>query len=103
MSKWVEIGTPIEIEPNACKLVEIDNLSIAVFNIDGDFCAIRDNCPHQHMPIADGEVDNGTITCPYHGARFDLRTGDFLSPPASLNLTTFPTRVNNGKIEIDLE
>lgn len=102
MSKWVSIGTPIEIANNECKIVEISYKNIAVFNLDGTFCAIEDNCPHQHMPIADGLVENGTITCPFHGAKFDLRTGQLLAPPACENLTTYPTRVVDGEVQIEI-
>jgi 3-phenylpropionate/trans-cinnamate dioxygenase ferredoxin subunit len=103
MIKWVEIGAPNEIYNQECKIVEINNTPIAVFNLDGDFYAIEDNCPHQHLPLADGLVENGCITCPYHGAKFDLRSGDFLCAPACDNLTTFPTRVIDGKIFVGLE
>lgn len=103
MSKWVEICTPNEIAHDEYKFVTIDNTPIAVFNVDGQFCAIQDNCPHQHMPIADGFVENGTITCPYHHAKFDLRTGEVLAPPACENLTTYPTRLQAGKIEIEID
>lgn len=103
MSKWVDIGTPIEIANDECKIVEIDHTPIAVFNLNGDFCAIQDNCPHQHLPLADGVVENGTITCPYHGAKFDLKTGAVLSPPACENLTTYATRVIDDKIQIQVD
>jgi len=103
MTKWVTIGTPIEIANEECKILEIDHTPIAIFNLDGEFCAIQDNCPHQHLPIADGVIDDGTITCPYHNAKFDLKTGAVLAPPACENLTTYPTRIVNGEIQVQLD
>lgn len=102
MPKWVDVGIPTEIANQECKIIEIDNIPIAIFNLNGDFCAIQDNCPHQHLPLADGLVEDCTITCPYHGAKFNLKTGELLSPPACDNLTTYPTRVVDGKIQIEV-
>lgn len=102
MPKWVDVGIPTEIANQECKIIEIDNIPIAIFNLNGDFCAIQDNCPHQHLPLADGLVEDCTITCPYHGAKFNLKTGELLSPPACDNLTTYRTRVVDGKIQIEV-
>lgn len=102
MPKWIDIGIPTEIANQECKIIEIDNIPIAIFNLDGDFYAIQDNCPHQHLPLADGLVEDCNITCPYHGAKFNLKTGELLAPPACDNLTTYPTRVVDGKIQIEV-
>ncbi len=102
MSKWHSVAKIEEISNQSCKLIDIDDTPIAVFNLDGEFCAIKDDCPHQHLPIADGLIENCNITCPYHGARFNLKTGQLLAPPACENLTTYPTRVVDGIIEIQL-
>lgn len=102
MPRWVDVGYPEEIADQGCKLVEIDHKPIAIFNLSGEYYAIEDNCPHQHLPIADGLVENCTITCPYHGAKFNLKTGALLAPPACDNLTTFATRVQDGKIQVEV-
>lgn len=102
MARWVDVGFPEEIADQGCKLIEIDRIPIAIFNLAGSFYAIEDNCPHQHLPLADGLVENDTITCPYHGAKFDIITGDVLAPPACDNLKIFPTRVVDGKIQIEV-
>ena len=100
MSKWVDVAYPHEIDDQECKLIEIDNAPIAIFNLSGLFFAIADQCTHQNLPLADGLVVNDTITCPYHGAAFNIKTGAVLSPPACKALTTYQTRVNDGKIQI---
>lgn len=102
MPQWITVAKPEEIENQSCKLIEIGNVPIAVFNLDGQFFAVKDDCPHQHMPIADGLVENDTITCPYHSAKFNLKTGALLAPPACDNLTIFPTRVVDGQIQIEV-
>lgn len=102
MARWVDVGQPKEIADQGCKIIEIDRKPIAIFNLSGEFFAIEDNCPHQHLPLADGLVENDTITCPYHSAKFNIKTGELLAPPACDNLTTFPTRVIDGKIQIQI-
>jgi 3-phenylpropionate/trans-cinnamate dioxygenase ferredoxin subunit len=102
MTKWLDVGMTNEIADQGCKLIEIDQIPIAIFNLSGEFYAIKDDCPHQHLPLADGLVENCTITCPYHGACFNIKTGELLSPPACENLTTYKTRVVDDTIQIDL-
>ena len=102
MAKWVDVGFPEEIEDQGCKIIEINSIPIAIFNLSGMFYAIEDNCPHQHLPLADGLVENNTITCPYHGAMFNIITGDVLAPPACDNLHIFATRVQDGKVQIEI-
>lgn len=102
MAKWLDVGLPKEIANLECKIIEINNVPIAIFNLNGMFYAIEDNCPHQHLPLADGLVENDNITCPYHGAKFCITTGQVLSPPACENLHTYPTRVVDGKIQIEV-
>ncbi|HSX19927.1 MAG TPA: non-heme iron oxygenase ferredoxin subunit [Gammaproteobacteria bacterium] len=102
MTQWVTVAKPSEIENQGCKLIEISNVAIAIFNLDGQFFAIKDDCPHQHMPLADGLVEGDTITCPYHTAKFNIKTGQLLAPPACDNLTIFPCRVVDGQIQIEV-
>ncbi len=104
MSRWVDVGYTVEIAPDTCKIVLVDNVPLAIFNLNGEFYTIEDNCPHQHLPVADGIVEGNDITCPYHGARFCIKTGEVLSPPACENLRTFATRVSeDGIIQVRME
>lgn len=102
MSRWVDVGYINEIAPQECKLIEIERKAIAIFNLSDGFYAIEDNCPHQHLPLADGLVEGDVITCPYHNAKFNLKSGAVLAPPACENLTIFSTRVVEDKIQIEI-
>lgn len=83
MSELVKIATVDEVPVNDKKLVEIDGVRIALFNLDGAFYAIEDVCTHDGGPLVEGEIVNGhEVRCPRHGARFDIRTGAALSLPA---------------------
>lgn len=82
--------------------VEVDDTPIVVFNIAGQYFAIADECSHEELPLGEGEVDEAElcITCPYHGAKFDLRTGRALSLPAVEDIPAYPVRVRDGMIEV---
>jgi 3-phenylpropionate/trans-cinnamate dioxygenase ferredoxin subunit len=100
MTKWVDFCAPTEISLSECKVIEIEGTPIAVINLNGMFYAFQDNCPHQHLPLADGVVEGNTITCPFHGAMFDITTGEVLAPPACEDLTTYPVREFEGKLQV---
>lgn len=80
--------------------VEIDELPIVVFNIGGELYAIADVCSHDDGPVGDGELDGYEITCPRHGASFDVRNGKVLSLPAVVDIPAYPVRVIGGMIEV---
>lgn len=87
--------------PNGQRLfVDIDDLSIVVFNIADTYFAIGDICSHDNGPVGEGEVEGNEIICPRHGARFDIRTGRAVTLPAVIDIPAYPVRVNEGQIEV---
>lgn len=83
--------------------VEIGSAIVAVFNVGGEFYAIDDVCTHDGGGLAGGAVDGDVVICPRHGARFCLRSGAALTPPAYEPVRTYPTRVVDGTVEIEAE
>ena len=84
MAEFVKVATRDEVPVGGSKLVEVDDVRIALFNLDGEFYAIEDMCTHDGGPLVEGEVVNGCqVQCPRHGARFDIRTGAAVSFPPS--------------------
>ena len=77
---------------------------VAVFNIDGGFCATQARCPHRQGPLSEGTPDGSTVTCPLHGAQFNVWTGAVLRGPAKDPLTTFRVTVDGevGRVEVPL-
>lgn len=100
MSDWIDVAPAGDFPPGGCRCLEADGVSIAVFNIDGRYCAIEDLCSHEAEELSSGEVDGFEITCPRHGARFSLITGSALSPPAYEPIPVFPVRVENGMVQV---
>ncbi|MBD0349451.1 MAG: non-heme iron oxygenase ferredoxin subunit [Thermoleophilia bacterium] len=93
-----------ELPPGAVKIVHAGEISACVYNLGGELYAIEDRCSHDDGPLCEGEVDHeaGTVECPRHGSNFDLRTGRALTPPAYAPVETFPVRVADGLVKVDL-
>lgn len=97
---WLKVAPAAQIPPGDFVQIEIDTSLVAVFNIGGEFYAIDDVCTHDGGGLAGGEVDDHMVVCPRHGARFCLRTGAALTPPAYEPVRTYPTRVVDGMVEV---
>jgi 3-phenylpropionate/trans-cinnamate dioxygenase ferredoxin subunit len=100
-----EVAPLAELPPGAMKLVSVDDsLSIGVFNCAGELFALEDRCSHDDGPLCEGdwEEDECTAICPRHGSKFDLRTGRPLTLPAYLPVRTFPVRVEDGIVMLEV-
>lgn len=100
MTDWIDVAPPEDIAPGSHKIVDVDDISVAVFNIDGTFHAIEDICTHDGAKLACGELEGCEIICPRHGARFDLKTGEALTPPAYEPVPVLPTRTHEGMVQV---
>jgi 3-phenylpropionate/trans-cinnamate dioxygenase ferredoxin component len=105
MPAVIDICPLSELPPGGRRLVEWEDLEIAVFNCAGDVVAIEDRCSHDNGDLADGELDeaNCRVECPRHGSWFDLHTGQPLNLPAYVAIETFPVRVEGGLIKLEVE
>ncbi len=99
---YVAIGSAEEVGNGQRKLVEIEGLAIAVFNIGGVYYAIADVCSHDDGPVAEGDLQGCEIECPRHGARFDVRSGKVLSFPAIVDIPAYPVKVEDGELLVGL-
>jgi 3-phenylpropionate/trans-cinnamate dioxygenase ferredoxin component len=88
-----------ELFPGGVKRIE--DPAIAVFNVAGTFYAISDICTHAEASLSEGTVDGETVECPLHGACFDLRTGEALTPPAVEPVQTFPVVTQGDTIYVE--
>ena len=80
--------------------VEAGGRKIALARVDGEVYAVADNCSHRDFPLSLGEVDREacTVTCEWHGAAFDLRTGEVRCVPATRPIDVYPARVEGGDV-----
>jgi 3-phenylpropionate/trans-cinnamate dioxygenase ferredoxin subunit len=86
------------------KLVTVGPLMLGVFHVEGELYALEDRCSHDDGPLVEGdwEPEERVVICPRHGSRFDLRTGRPLSLPAYLPVQTYPVRVENGIVLVEV-
>ena len=89
-----------EIDSGERIIASFDDFNVVVFNIAGKIFAIGDVCSHDDGPISEGELNEYTVDCPRHGAKFDVRSGKALSAPAFVDIPAYPVRVTDGHIEV---
>ncbi|HEU4975527.1 MAG TPA: non-heme iron oxygenase ferredoxin subunit [Baekduia sp.] len=105
MPEIIDICPLSELPPGAMRVVEWEDLEIAVVNCAGQLYAIEDRCSHDDGPLAEGTLDQAacTIECPRHGSIFDLRTGVPKTLPAYEPVDTFPIRLEGDLIKLEVE
>jgi 3-phenylpropionate/trans-cinnamate dioxygenase ferredoxin subunit len=100
MSDWIPVCPLSELPAGTHRVVDVDGVQVAVFNLDGELHAIEDVCTHDGGILTGGPVQGDCIVCPRHGAKFSIRTGEALSPPAYEPTAKLPVRVVNGEVQV---
>ncbi len=102
MAEFVKVAKASEIAPGEARAVEAGGKRIALFNVDGTFYAIDDTCTHKGGPLSEGMVVDTEVTCPWHGAVYDVTSGAVLGAPAPRAVARYNVRVEGEDIEIEL-
>jgi len=89
-----------EVPAGTKKVVNVNGNDILLCNTSGRIFAVRNLCSHAYETLECGRLRNGWISCPVHGARFDLETGTPMNPPASMPIDTFEVRIEGDTIEV---
>ena len=92
------VASVSDIAPGSTRRVVVDGREILLCNVDGNFFAIEDVCTHDGAPLDQGELEGNCIVCPRHGATFDVKTGEALTLPAVIPLSTYAVEVKDGEI-----
>lgn len=100
MTDWVDICAENALAIDEKMIVDVDGTEVVVFNVEGQFYALEDICPHDGGEVGSGEIVAGEIVCPRHGARFCIKTGAVQCPPAYEDLATFPVQIEAGRLQI---
>lgn len=103
MSEFIKVATVDEIPPGGRKSVVVDDRALLVFRINNDFYAVEDVCSHDGQPLTEGPFVDGSIECPRHGARFDVRTGRPLCMPAVEPIATFEVKISGQDVLVGTE
>jgi 3-phenylpropionate/trans-cinnamate dioxygenase ferredoxin subunit len=100
MAKWISVLPVDELTSGMTKLLEFDEVELLLINIAGEFFAVENRCSHDGGELNGGELCAAEITCPRHGARFNLKTGAALSAPAFESINTYPVRVIDNRVQV---
>jgi ferredoxin-NADP reductase/nitrite reductase/ring-hydroxylating ferredoxin subunit len=95
---FVKVADTKDIQPSHMKEVQANGENICVVNIEGKYYAIGSICTHEGGPLADGKLEGCEVECPWHGSKFDVRTGEVTSPPASEPEPTYEVKVDGNSI-----
>jgi 3-phenylpropionate/trans-cinnamate dioxygenase ferredoxin subunit len=100
----IDVCAVKELPEGTGRVVRGRLLDVGVYNLGGELYAVEDRCSHDDGPLAEGELDveAGVAVCPRHGARIDIRTGRPLTLPAVLPIPTYPVRVQEGRVVVDV-
>ena len=83
--------------------VEAAGLTVAVFNVDGQFYVTDDACTHGPGSLSEGFIDGDVVECNFHNGQFDIKTGEIVSPPCMIPVKTYPTQVEGGMVVIEVD
>ena len=100
----VEVAAADEFPPGSSKILRHGSLFVGVYNCGGELYAIEDRCSHDDGPLCEGDWDEDMcrVICPRHGSAFDLATGVPRSLPATEPVPTYPVRVADGVVVVEL-
>src|SRR6202451_2091841 len=100
--KRIELCSTDEVAPGAALKVEIDDLALAVFNVDGQFYVTDDTCTHGPGSLSEGYIEDDVVECNFPNGQFNIRTGEVVSPPCMVPVKTYPVEIVDGKVTVEV-
>ena len=102
MAEFVKVAKETDIEIGSCKSFVVGDDEIIIARTEIGFHAFKDECSHDGAPFDEDELDGRQITCPRHGATFDIVTGDVTGPPALVSLEMYEVKIEDGNLLVNL-
>ena len=99
-AKCLDLCATSDVAPGAALKVEVDDLALAVFNLEGEFFVTDDACTHGPGSLSEGYIEGDIIECNFHNGQFNIRTGEVVSPPCMVPVKTYPVMVIAGRVTI---
>ena len=93
----------VDLPPGRMRYTEVDGLPIALANVGGTVYAFSDSCRHEGGPLSSGVLVDDTVTCPWHGWTYSVRTGKAIVPPVGIRIQTYEARVEDGRIYVAID
>ena len=98
--EFIQVADITDIELNQSLTVNVDDIDILICHTSEGVFAVEDKCSHADIPLCGGQIIDNHITCPVHGAVFDLSDGSVQSPPAFEDLRTFEVLLEDTSISV---
>ncbi len=99
----IQVARLDDLPPGALAYVDVEGLPIALANVGGTVYAFGDSCRHEGGPLSAGVLVGETVTCPWHGWTYSVRTGKSIVPPVGLRVPTYPVTISDGAIFIAVD
>lgn len=102
MSDFVKVAELNDLNDGDLMPIEVDGEPICLAKVNGSMYAFTDNCTHISGPLNEGELEGEVLTCPWHGAQFNVCTGKVLRGPACQDIQTYPVQLEGSTILLSL-
>lgn len=102
MPEFIRVAKKSAITEGTPIAVDVAGRAIALFNLGGEIYALDDECSHAQGPLSEGMIEGEEVECPWHAARFHIKTGAALAPPADCGVTSYPVRVVGDDVEVEV-
>ncbi len=89
-----------DLQPGQLQQVEVDGVPVCLANVDGAIYAVAARCSHAGGPLAEGALDRNIVTCPWHGAMFDVTSGEVAGPPADDSVAAYDVEVEGDVVHV---
>jgi len=100
--KRLELCDAAAVAPGTALKVEIEDLTLAVFNLGGEFFVTDDQCTHGPGSLSEGYIEDDVVECNFHNGQFNIRSGEVVAPPCMVPVKTYPAAVLDGKVTIEV-
>lgn len=101
MGEFVKVGKKSDFKEGQGKIVDANGKKIALFYSGGKFHAIDNTCKHMGGPLGDGELEDNIVTCPWHGWKYNIETGNNIAMP-NIKVNTYNVKVEGDDVEIEI-
>jgi nitrite reductase/ring-hydroxylating ferredoxin subunit len=97
-NNFVKVAETKDIQPSTMKAVDLASERVCIVNVEGNYYAIGNVCTHVGGPLDEGTLEGNEVECPWHGSKFDVRTGEPTKPPARQAVPKYEVKVEDNNI-----
>jgi len=101
MADRIDLCSTADVAPGNAIKVEAGDLTLAVYNVDGEFFVTDDACTHGPGSLSEGYIDGDVVECNFHNGQFNIKTGEVVAPPCMIPVKTYRVVVDGERVMID--